>query len=352
MRKSILLSLLTLLCLTGLRAQQPLTYTRPSQMAKVFQRIGTTDLEIIYHAPLAKGREIFGGIVPNNDKLHDKPHPWRAGANENTVIRLGHDVMINGRPLEAGSYGIHIFVSERTWQVTFSKDYQSWGSFSYTAEKDALRVPVEPKETDFQDWLSYRFLNPKDHAVTVELHWADRLIQFDISTNVHANIIADVAATEEKTWNQLLAAAQSTLSLDPKALDEAMELTEQSLALSASLTNRMFKVQLLEKQGKKREAQKLEDKTIAEASANELFSLAMYYNNKGEDKDAQEILALNMERNPEHWYAYLGYANYYRTHEDKRAIEYHEKAVEFAPEQGKGFANYQLGYAKRLLGVQ
>ncbi len=351
MRKYMLILLITLAGLYGLKAQEPLLYTRPSQMAKVFQRIGTTDLEIIYHAPLAKGRQVFGGIVPNNDKLHDQPHPWRAGANENTVIRFGHDVMINGRPLKAGSYGLHIFVSERTWQLTFSNDYQAWGSFTYTAEKDALRVPVEPKEADFQDWLSYRFLNPRDHAATVELHWADKLIQFEVSTNVHANIIADVAAVEEKNWSQLLTAAQSTLNLDPNALDEAMTLTDQSLVLAKNLTNRMFKVQLLEKQGKQKEAKKLKEKGIAEASANELFSLAMYYNNKGEDKDALEILALNLDRNPEHWYAYLGYANYYRTHEDKRAIEYHEKAVEFAPERGKGFANYQLGYAKRLLGM-
>lgn len=351
MRRLFFISLTITCSLLSLSAQQLTTYTRPSQLAKVFQRIGTTDLEIIYHAPLAKGREVFGGIVPNNDKLHDKPHPWRAGANENTVIKFAHDVTINGRPLKAGSYGLHIFVTERTWQVTFSTDYQAWGSFSYTAEKDALRVPVEPQNADFQDWLSYRFINPKDHAVTVELHWADKLIQFDISTNVHANIITDVAQADEKIWVNLLDAAKSTLSLDPNAIDKAMALTNESIAMTANLDNRMFKASLLEKQGAKKEAKKLRAKAIEEASANELFSLAMAYNNKGEEKEALKILAMNMERNPEHWFAYLGYANYYRTHEDKRAIEYHEKAIQYAPEQGKGFANYQLGYAKRALGM-
>lgn len=351
MRKSTLVILTLLLITICVQAQGPNLFTRPSQMAKVFQRIGTTDLEIIYHAPLAKGRQIFGETVPNNDKMHDKPHPWRAGANENTVIKFSHDVSINGRPLKAGSYGLHIFVSERTWQVTFSNDFEAWGSFTYTADQDALRVPVEPKDADFQDWLSYRFLNPKDHAVTVELHWADKLIQFDISTNVHANIIADVAGMEQKHWATLLTAAQSTLSLKPNAIDEAMTLIDESLQLGEHLNNRMFKVDLLEKQGKNREAKKLKAKAIEEATANELFSLAMNYNNKGENKEALDILALNLERNPEHWFAYLGYANYYRTHDDKRAIEYHEKAIEYAPEQGKGFANYQLGYAKRALGL-
>ncbi|MCE7991807.1 MAG: DUF2911 domain-containing protein [Roseivirga sp.] len=351
MRKPLFTFLIICCSVLSLQAQQPVTYTRPSQLAKVFQRIGTTDLEIIYHAPLAKGRKIFGEVVPFNDRMHDKPHPWRAGANENTVIKFNHEVSINGNPLKAGAYGLHIFVTERNWEVTFSEDYQAWGSFSYTAEKDALKVPVVVREADYQDWLSYRFLNPRDHAVTVELHWADKLIQFEISTNVHANIIADVGQLEEKNWQYLLAAANSTLKLDVNAIDEAMKLTDQSLALNETLSNRMFKVDLLEKKGNKKEAKRLKAKAIEAASPNELFSLAMSYNNKGEDKEAQKILALNLERNPEHWYAYLGYANYYRTHKDKRAIEFHEKALEYAPERGRGFANYQLGYAKRLLGM-
>lgn len=350
MRKTYFTILSLLLVSFLLEARQPLTYTRPSQLAKVFQRIGTTDLEIIYHAPLAKGRQIFGGIVPYNDKMHDKPHPWRAGANENTVIRFNHDVQINGRPLKAGTYGVHIFVSENTWQVTFSSDYQSWGSFSYTAEKDALRVPVQPYEAAHQDWLSYRFIEPEAHAVTVELHWADKQIEFEISTNVHANIIADVASMEKKNWSAVLEAAKSTLSLDPDATDQAMKMVDESIALTAALNNRLMKADLLEESGKIREAKKLRKTAIDEASANELFSLAMDYNNKGEDEEAMRILELNEDRNPEHWMVYLGYANFYRTHEDIRALEHHKKAIELAPERAKGFANYQYGYARRLLG--
>lgn len=351
MSKSILVILTLIILSVCLQAQGPVTYTRPSQLAKVFQRIGTTDIELVYHAPLAKGRKVFGELVPYHDKMHGKRHPWRAGANENTTITFSHDVMINGKPLKAGTYGLHIFVDETAWEVTFSTASKDWGSFAYTADNDALRVPVQPQEVLYQDWLSYQFINPKAHRVTIQLHWANQLMAFDVSTNVEANIIADVAQMESPNWSAFLDAAKSTLNLNPQALAEGMELIDKSIAHTANLANRMFKAGLLEKTGKTKEADRLRATATKEANANELFSLAMAYNNEKEDTKAEEVLARNMKENPEHWMAHLGYANYYRTHKDQRALEYYRKAIEFAPETAKGFANYQYGYAKRALGV-
>lgn len=335
----------------NLQAQQPILNPRPSQKAKVFQRIGTTDLEIEYHAPLANGRKVFGEVVVYNEKMHGLPHPWRAGANENTIISLGHDVQINGKPLKAGSYGLHIFVSEQRWELAFSTYSEGWGSFAYKAEQDALRVPVVPESAPNQDWLSYRFIEPKGHSATVELHWADQRITFDISTNVDANIIADVNAMTEKSWSALLAAANSTLALNPNDTDKAMSLIDQSLALQSSMSGRMMKVNLLEKQGNNREAEALKEKAIAEANAQELFSYAMSLNNEGEIEEALKLLEMNQERHPEHWYSYMGLGNYYRTREDKRAIDYWRKAHELAPERAKPFAWYQYGYTKAKLTV-
>jgi len=349
MRNKYLIVFMALCLTTAVMAQQPNLYPRPSQMAKVFQRVGTTDLEIEYHAPLANGREIFGDVVVYNEKMHGIPHPWRAGANENTIIRFNHDVQINGKPLKAGEYGLHIFVSERSWQLAFSTYSEGWGSFAYDANQDALRVSVTPEAVVYQDWLSYRFIVPKAHAATVELHWADQRITFDISTNVNANIIADVAGMEEENWSALLAAANSTMALKPQDIDAAMALVDQSMAMQNSMTGRMLKVKLLEKQGKKKEAERVKAKAIEEGNAQELFSYAMSLNNTGEIEEALRVLELNAKRHPDHWYSYMGLGNYYRTREDVKAIDYWKKAHELAPERGKAFAWYQYGYTKGKL---
>ena len=349
MRIKIVFLLVLSTFLSQIQAQDVLTYTRPSQLAKVFQRIGTTDIEIIYHAPLVNGRKIFGELVIYDETLNEQPQPWRAGANENTLIKFTHDVMINDESLKAGTYGLHIFVKEHEWQLAFSKDTSSWGSFSYNAENDALRVTVIPKDGEDQEWLSYRFLHPRPDEVTIELHWADKKIHFEVSTKVDANIIADVEQMEVKNWHVLINAARSKLRLYPQAIDEVVALVDSSLSMEKQFSSLMFKVELLEMKGALEEAKLLRSTAIDSAEANELFAYAMHLNKLGDDENTLKILSLNLQKNPEHWMSYLGYGHYYRDKKDLQAIDYLKKAVQFAPDRARGFANYQLGYTKNKL---
>lgn len=137
-----------LIMITTTALAQNLSTPEASQKAVVMQRIGLTDLTITYHSPLAKNRAIWGKLVPFNEV-------WRAGANENTVINFTSDVTINGKGLEAGSYGLHMIPSEKEWIVIFSKNFSSWGSFFYKQDEDALRITVTPVSHTYQDWLSY-----------------------------------------------------------------------------------------------------------------------------------------------------------------------------------------------------
>src|SRR5579863_6393769 len=89
---------------------QPLTLPQPSPGASVSQTIGITDVSVSYHRPSVNHREVWGSLVPYgfNDLGFgtSKASPWRAGANENTVISFQNDVTIAGSPLAAGSYGL------------------------------------------------------------------------------------------------------------------------------------------------------------------------------------------------------------------------------------------------------
>src|SRR5207249_10739214 len=110
---------------------------RVSQRASVTQRIGLTDITITYHRPAVGGREIWGKTVPYGKV-------WRAGANENTTITFADDVTVEGKPLAAGTYGLHMIPDKEQWTIIFSKNATSWGSFSYDEKEDALRVSVKP----------------------------------------------------------------------------------------------------------------------------------------------------------------------------------------------------------------
>lgn len=101
-----------------------------SQPAQVSQRIGITDITIVYHRPLANDRKIWGGLVPYGSV-------WRAGANENTTITFSDPVRIEGQPLDKGTYGLHLIPNVEEWNVIFSKTSTAWGSFSYNQAEDA-----------------------------------------------------------------------------------------------------------------------------------------------------------------------------------------------------------------------
>jgi len=162
---------------------------RPSLKASVLQRLGVdTDITIEYSRPGVKGRKIWGelvpfGLAPGNSYSKDQPFPWRAGANENTTIEFSKDVMVEGKKLPAGKYGIHMIPSEKDWVVIFSKNNSIWGSYAYNQEEDALRVTVTPVKAAHQEWLVFGFENLAGTSATAFLHWELLKVPFKIELN-------------------------------------------------------------------------------------------------------------------------------------------------------------------------
>src|SRR5262245_55801908 len=152
-----------------------------NQRSEVIQQIGMVRTSIEYsspdvHAPNGDDRhgKIWGTLVPYGIYdlgYNNRKGPWRAGANENTVFTVSHPVKINGQPLAAGRYGIHMIAGQPDWTVIFSKNSTSWGSFSYDQAEDALRVTVKPEKAPYHEWLTYEFVDRKPDRATVALEW-------------------------------------------------------------------------------------------------------------------------------------------------------------------------------------
>jgi hypothetical protein len=157
-----------------------------SLRATVTQKLGTDAvITIDFGRPGVKGRKIWGGLVPygmnpGNQYSKNKPYPWRAGANENTTIEFNKNVLIEGKPLPAGKYGIHMIPGEKEWIVIFSKKNDDWGSFGYTQDNDALRVTVIPVKAPHQEWLTFGFDDLAGTSATAYLHWEQLKVPFKI----------------------------------------------------------------------------------------------------------------------------------------------------------------------------
>ena len=155
-----------------------------SLRAGVTQRLGTDcDITIDYGRPGVKGRKIWGDLVPygmspGNQYSNNKPYPWRAGANENTTIEFKKDVLVEGKPLPAGKYGLHMIPGEKEWTIIFSKNNSAWGSFTYNQDEDALRVTVTPIKVPHQEWLMFGFDDLAGTSATAYLHWEQLKVPF------------------------------------------------------------------------------------------------------------------------------------------------------------------------------
>lgn len=154
-----------------------------NQKASVSQWIGLVEVNVTYNAPKVTAPDgtdrtgkIWGHLVPYGmanlgfGTCGDQC-PWRAGANENTVFRVSHDVKVEGQLLPAGSYGLFIIPGQDEWTIIFSKNSTSWGSFFYNPAEDALRVKVKPKKSEYNHWLTYEFTERQPDRATVALKW-------------------------------------------------------------------------------------------------------------------------------------------------------------------------------------
>lgn len=171
-------------------AQMTLPPSGNNQKSEVSQYLGLVKVTINYSSPDVAGREIWGKLVPyglnnlNFGKSTDaNPSPWRAGANENTLITFSHDVQVEGKPLKAGTYGLHMIAAPegQDWVVIFSNATGAWGSFSYLPSEEALRVSVKAIACEHNEFLTYEFTDRLQNSATARLKWEKISVPFKIS---------------------------------------------------------------------------------------------------------------------------------------------------------------------------
>ena len=160
---------------------------RPSLHASVSQTIGVdTVITFDYSRPGVKERTIWGelvpyGLTPGNKYSEEKPFPWRAGANEKTTIVVSSDVLVDGKPLPAGKYSIHMIPSKKDWIVIFNKVSDGWGSYDYDEAEDALRLTVTPVAAPFEEWMRFGFDDLAGTSAVAFLQWEKLKVPFTIA---------------------------------------------------------------------------------------------------------------------------------------------------------------------------
>jgi hypothetical protein len=316
-----------------------LNLPRISQRGVTTQTIGISTITIDYSRPLAGSREVWGKTVPYGKV-------WRSGANENTTIAFSDDVMIEGKPLAAGTYGLHMIPDKDQWTIILSKNSTSWGSFSYDEKEDALRVTVKPTADQNFDTLTYTFDDVKPDSALATMRWEKVAVPFRVSVDVKAvtlkSIRNQLRSVGGFTWAGYDEAANWCLDNNYN-LEEALKWEDTSIQNEDRFENLETKSRILDAMGKKDEAAKTLSAAFAKANATQLYVYARGLQRAGDAKRAFELYPQVAKRDPNHWLSHLAQARL-ASHSGDYAVASKEMklAIAGAPDANKPFLEPML----------
>jgi len=151
----------------------PLDRIQKSQAAAVSQRVANTEITVTYSRPVARGRALFGALVPYDQV-------WNPGADQATAVALTRDVQINDQPLQAGKYSLWTIPRPEAWTVIFSKAADVYHTPYPGEDQDALRLDIRAEKGPHMEALTFYFPTVEGKDTVLRLHWGELMVPMAI----------------------------------------------------------------------------------------------------------------------------------------------------------------------------
>lgn len=171
MKKTLLFATILLLSIPSAQAQKfDDLDVSPMDVEFIRSENNAPMIRIIYSRPQKKGREIFGSLVPYNEV-------WRTGANEATEITLYEDMLVDGKPIEAGTYTLYTIPTEDQWTVIINEAVNVWGAYEYDTAMDVLRIQVPTEQTAAPVEAFSMTFQPIENGANLLMGWDDTYVE-------------------------------------------------------------------------------------------------------------------------------------------------------------------------------
>jgi len=196
----------------------------PSPTQMIRQDFALGNIELTYSRPIAKGRKIFGDLVPYNKV-------WRTGANNATILKFNDPVEINGKKIDTGSYALYTIPGEESWEIIINKGVSNWGINGYKESDDVVRFKVNSEKLkNSVESFTMQFSDVKPESIGLQIMWEKTGVTIPIKANIKDRLRTSLETALTGERKPYFAAAQFYNEYEknmPKALENAKLAVEQ-----------------------------------------------------------------------------------------------------------------------------
>lgn len=227
----------------------------------VKQEFGLSSVELSYSRPNAKGRSIFGDLVPYNAV-------WRTGANSATTLTFSDEVMIGGKKVPAGKYGLLTIPNTGSWTIILTRQTDVTSPAAYKQDQDVVRVTATPQDMPFDtETFTMQFMNVKANSMDLLILWERTAVFLPISMDIDSKVMSQIENAMNKDNKPYFQAAMYYLD-NGKDLNKANEWLDKAVQQTPNAYWVWHqKANCLARLGKKQEAIAAANKSIELAKA-------------------------------------------------------------------------------------
>jgi hypothetical protein len=233
-----------------------LTTPQPSPTANIKQNFALSTIEISYSRPGVKGRKIFGELVPYGKV-------WRTGANNATTISFGEEVMVGGKKVPKGKYGLLTIPGESEWTIIISKQDTVTSPAQYKQDLDVVRVKAQPATLPFSiETMMINIDNIKSNSCDIGLAWDNVYVSFPVTSDVDGKVMEQIKNSMERDSRPYYGAAFYYIE-NNKDLNKAVEWLDKAYAQNPDGYWILYqKARALKMLGKKADAMTVSNKSM------------------------------------------------------------------------------------------
>jgi hypothetical protein len=241
---------------------QTLEVPAPSVKAKVEGRVGITDFSVDYSSPAARGRKIWGGLVPF-DKV------WRTGANASTKLTASRDFTFGDVAVPKGTYSVFTIPGASSWIVILNKDADA-STGEYDAKNDAARVTVSPASSAPRERMTFLFSDTTDTSTRLDLEWESLRVSVPIKVDTKAHVMSSIDTAVGDAWRPHYQAGRYLVETGGD-VDTALQYLDTSIGIKSTWWNHWWRAQALAKKGRTADAVAAGQKALEIGKGNETF---------------------------------------------------------------------------------